>query len=150
MSRSLRSSSAERFWGRRKIAHRLWGALAGYGYRSSRAVLALLLVLVIAAGLGVAAGHTLIGPGRFVTAHTSLARDPNSPCSMVEQIGVGIDRSLPLAPAAIGNRCDFDTASPVGQAFTVVTWLLQAVVWTLAALAIAGYLDLIRKTSPSG
>ena len=134
----------------RKVAHRLWGALAGYGYRSSRAVLALLLVLIVAAGLGVAAGHTPIGTGRFVTAHTSLARDPNSPCSTVEQIGVGIDRSLPLAPAAIGNRCDFDTASPVGQAFTVVTWLLQAVVWTLAALAIAGYVDLIRKTSPSG
>ena len=48
----------------RKIAHRLWGALAGYGYRSSRAVFALLLVLVIAAGLGVAAGHTPTGPGR--------------------------------------------------------------------------------------
>ena len=69
---------------------------------------------------------------------------------MVEQVGVGIDRSLPLAPVAIGNRCDFDTASPVGQAFTVVTWLLQAVIWTLAALAIAGYLDLTRKTSSSG
>jgi len=134
----------------RKIAHRLWGALAGYGYRSSRAVLALLLVLMIAAGLGVAAGHTPIGSDRFVTAHTSLARDPNTPCSTVEQIGVGIDRSLPLAPVAIGNRCDFDTTSPVGQTFTVVTWLLQAVVWTLAALAIAGYVDLMRKTSPAG
>ena len=134
----------------RKIAHRLWGALAGYGYRSSRAVLALLLVLMIAGGLGVAAGHTSIGPGRFVTAHTSLTRDPNSPCSTVEQIGVGIDRSLPLAPVAIGNRCDFDTTSPVGQTFTVVTWVLQALVWTLVALAIAGYLDLIRKTTPAG
>jgi hypothetical protein len=134
----------------RKIAHRLWGALAGYGYRSSRAVLALLLVLMIAGGLGVTAGHTSIGPGHFVTAHTSLARDPNSPCSTVEQIGVGIDRSLPLAPVAIGNRCDFDTTSPVGQTFTVVTWVLQALVWTLVALAIAGYLDLIRKTTPAG
>jgi hypothetical protein len=134
----------------RKIAHWLWGVLAGYGYRSSRAVLALLLVLVIAAGLGVAAGHTPIGPDRFVSAHTSLVRDPNTPCSMVEQIGVGIDRSLPLAPVAIGDRCDFDTTSRIGQTFTVVTWILQAVVWTLVALAIAGYLDLIRKTTPAG
>jgi len=105
---------------------------------------------MIAAGLGVAAGHTPIGSERFVTAHTSLARDPNSPCSTVEQIGVGIDRSLPLAPVAIGNRCDFDTTSLAGQAFTVITWVLQAVVWTLVALAIAGYLDLIRKTTPAG
>jgi hypothetical protein len=133
-----------------KIAHWLWGALAGYGYRSSRAVLALLLVLVAAAGLGVAAGHTLTGPGRYVTTHTSQALAPNSPCSLIEQIGAGIDRSLPLAPAAIGNRCDFDTSSPTGQAFTAITWLLQALVWTLAALAIAGYLDLIRRTSPPG
>jgi hypothetical protein len=133
-----------------KIAHWLWGALAGYGYRSSRAVLALLLVLVVAAGLGVAAGHTQTSPGHYATTHTSQALDPNSPCSLIEQIGAGIDRSLPLAPAAIGGRCDFDTSSPIGQAFTAITWILQALVWTLAALTIAGYLDLIRRTSSPG
>ncbi|MGH3768155.1 MAG: hypothetical protein ACRDS0_22745 [Pseudonocardiaceae bacterium] len=133
-----------------KIAHWMWGALAGYGYRSSRAVLALLLVLVLGASLGLAAGHTLTGPGRYVTTHTSQALNPNTPCSVIEQIGVGIDRSLPLAPAAIGNRCDFDTSSPLGQAFTAITWILQALVWTLAALAIAGYLDLIRRTNSPG
>ncbi|MDQ3761000.1 MAG: hypothetical protein M3460_04675 [Actinomycetota bacterium] len=130
-----------------KVAHWLWGALAGYGYRSGRAVLALLLVIMIAGGLGVAAGHTPIGPGRYVTAHTSQAADPHSPCSLVEQIGVGIDRTLPLDPAGIGDRCDFDTSTPVGQAFTASTWILQTLVWTLAALAIAGYLGLIRKTN---
>ncbi len=128
-------------------AHWLWGALAGYGYRSSRAVLTLALVLATAAGLGVAAGHTPVAPGRYVTAHTSQARDPNSPCSLIEQIGTGIDRSVPLAPANIADRCDFDTSSPVGQVFTVSTWVLQASVWTLAVLAIAGYLGLIRKTT---
>ncbi|MGH3599925.1 MAG: hypothetical protein ACRDQH_06550, partial [Pseudonocardiaceae bacterium] len=133
-----------------KSAHWLWGALAGYGYRSGRAVVALVLVLMIAAGLGIAAGHTSLGPGRFVTAHTSQARDPQSPCSLVEQIGVGIDRSVPLTPARIGNRCDFDTSSPAGEAFTASTWVLQALVWTLATLAVAGYLGLIRKTSAPG
>jgi hypothetical protein len=133
-----------------KGAHWLWGALAGYGYRSSRAVFALVLVLMIAAGLGIAAGHTPLGPGRYVTAHTTQAPHPRSPCSLVEQIGVGIDRSVPLAPARIGNRCDFDTSSPAGEAFTASTWVLQALVWTLAALAITGYLGLIRKTSSPG
>ncbi|MBA2474252.1 MAG: hypothetical protein H0V41_19205, partial [Pseudonocardiales bacterium] len=133
-----------------KGAHWLWGALAGYGYRSSRAVVALLLVLMIAAGLGIAAGHTTLGPGRYATAHTSQALNPRSPCSLVEQIGVGIDRSVPLAPARIGNRCDFDTSSPAGEAFTASTWVLQALVWTLATLAIAGYLGLIRKSNASG
>jgi hypothetical protein len=133
-----------------RTCHWLWGALAGYGYRSSRAVLALMLVLVVAAGLGIAAGHTPVAPGRYVTMHTSAALNPNSPCSLIEQVGSGIDRSLPLSPAAIGNRCDFDTSSPLGEVFTVVTWVLQALVWTLAALAIAGYVDLIRKTSSPG
>ena len=133
-----------------RSAHWLWGTLAGYGYRSGRAVLALVLVLMSAAGLGVAAGHTSLGPGRYVTAHTSQAYDPHSPCSLVEQVGVGIDRSVPLAPAGIRNRCDFDTSSPLGQVFTASTWILQALVWTLAALAIAGYLGLIRTTGAPG
>ena len=133
-----------------KSAHWLWGVLAGYGYRSSRSVVALMLVLTVAAGLGIAAGHTSLGPGRYVTAHTSQAQNPRSPCSLIEQIGVGIDRSVPLTPARIGNRCDFDTSSPAGEAFTAGTWVLQALVWTLAGLAIAGYVGLIRRASAPG
>ncbi|MGH3671851.1 MAG: hypothetical protein ACRDSH_14655 [Pseudonocardiaceae bacterium] len=133
-----------------KAAHWLWGTLAGYGYRSSRAILALIAVLVMAAGLGLAAGHTPVGPARYVAEHTIQTQHPNSPCSLVEQIGVGIDRSLPLTPANIGDRCDFDTSSPAGQVYTAVTWLLQALVWTLAVLAIAGYLGLIQKISSPG
>ncbi|MGH3751609.1 MAG: hypothetical protein ACRDRP_02760 [Pseudonocardiaceae bacterium] len=129
-----------------KAAHLVWGTLAGYGYRSGRIAVALLLVILLAAGLGVAAGHTAIGPGRFVTAHTSQSHDPNSPCSLLEQIGVGIDRSIPLATPDIGNRCDFDTSSPLGEAFIAATWILQALVWALTAIAIAGYLRL-RKTT---
>ncbi|MGH3789086.1 MAG: hypothetical protein ACRDRG_21600 [Pseudonocardiaceae bacterium] len=128
-----------------KGVHWLWGTLAGYGYRSSRAVLALLLALVISAGLGVAAGHTPISPDRFVTARTVASADPHSPCSVIEQIGVGIDRSVPLAPAGVRDRCDFDTSSPAGQAFMAATWILQALIWTFAALAIAGYVGLIRQ-----
>ncbi len=130
-----------------KGAHRLWGVLAGYGYRSGRTVLALVVVLLVAAGLGVAAGHTSVEPGRYVAAHTSQADDPNSPCSLLEQIGVGVDRSLPLATTGIANRCDFDTSSPIGAAFTASTWLLQALVWALAVLVAAGYLRLLRRTT---
>jgi len=129
-----------------KGAHRLWGVLAGYGYRSGRIAVALLVVLLLAAGLGVAAGHTSVEPGRYVTAHTSQADDPNSPCSLLEQIGVGIDHSLPLATTTIRDRCDFDTSSPLGEAFTAATWILQTLVWALAIFVIAGYLRLIRTT----
>ncbi|MGH3776530.1 MAG: hypothetical protein ACRDRR_12500 [Pseudonocardiaceae bacterium] len=130
-----------------KGAHRLWGVLAGYGYRSGRIVVALLVALLIAAGLGVAAGHTSLGPGSYVTARTSQADNPNSPCSLLEQIGVGIDHGLPLAPTGAGNRCDFDTSSPLGAAFTASAWILQSLVWALAVLVVVGYLRLIRRTT---
>jgi len=133
-----------------KYLHWLWGRFTGYGYRPSRALLVLVVVLLIAAGLGVAAGHTPVGPGHYVTAHTSDTRDPSAPCSLIEQIGVGIDHSVPLAPAGIGNRCAFETSSPLGQAFLASTWILQALLWTLAALALAGYLEVIRRAGAPG
>ncbi len=129
-----------------KGAHQLWGVLAGYGYRSGRVAVALLVALLVAAGLGVAAGHTSLGPGRYVTAQTSETDNPNSPCSLFEQIGVGIDRSLPLASTGVANRCDFDTSSSLGEAFTAAAWILQALVWALAFLVVAGYLRLRRTT----
>jgi hypothetical protein len=127
-----------------KGVHRLWGVLAGYGYRGGRVVVALLAVLLLAAGLGVAAGHTSIGPGRYVAAHHSQAGNSSSPCALFEQIGLGIDHSLPLATTITGNRCDIDTSSSPGQAFIAAAWIVKAFVWALAVLVIAGYFRLIR------
>jgi hypothetical protein len=101
----------------------------------------------MAAGLGVAAGHTSPEPGRYVAAHTSQTENPNSPCSLLEQISLGVDRSVPLATTGIANRCDFETSSPLGAAFTASTWVLQGIVWTLAILVAAGYLRSFRGSS---
>ena len=43
------------------------------------------------------------------------------------------------------TRCDLDTASKKGQAFTAAIWLVQLAVWGLATLALAGYTNLVRK-----
>lgn len=131
------------WWARSR--HWLWGALAGYGYRAGRAATALLAVLLLAAALGWTAGHTPTHDGRFAALHTSSAERPFTPCSTLELVGLGIDRGLPLGATGIRDRCDLDTATPVGQAFTAAIWLLQAVVWALATLVIAGYTGLIRK-----
>ena len=126
-------------------AHRLWGALAGYGYRTRRTAVALLVVLLAAGGLGIVAGHTRISADHYVAMHTSKADSPRSPCSLLEQIGVGIDRGLPLGTTGIRDRCDFDTTSRRGQLIMATTWILQALVWALATLCVAGYTGLIRK-----
>jgi hypothetical protein len=130
-----------------RTMHRAWGALGGYGYRTRRTALALLIALLAAAGLGIAAGHTPTSPGRYVAIHTAQADDPHGPCSLTEQIGVGIDRGLPLSTTGIRSRCDFDTTSRRGQAVTWATWVLQFLVWALATLVVAGYVGLIHKAT---
>ncbi|MBP2328340.1 uncharacterized protein YjbI with pentapeptide repeats [Kibdelosporangium banguiense] len=127
--------------------HWLWGALAGYGYRARRTALALLVALATAGLISFWAGHIPTGPGRYAAEHTTTASAPRTPCSTVELVGLGLDRGLPLGPTGLRTRCDLDTESPAGQVFTVLLWIVQAAVWGLATLAIAGYTGLIRKTA---
>jgi len=75
----------------------------------------------------------------------SSDEQPNTPCSLTEQIGLGIDRGLPLGATGLRDRCDLDTTSRGGQTITIAIWTVQALVWALATLAIAGYTGLIRK-----
>ncbi|MFL6121937.1 hypothetical protein [Actinophytocola sp.] len=125
--------------------HRLWGAVAGYGYRARRTALALLLALMAASGVSLWAGHVTTGPGRHAAEHTITTAAPGTPCSTVELVGLGLDRGLPLGPTGLRSRCDLDTESTAGQAFTVLLWIVQAAIWGLATLALAGYTGLIRK-----
>ncbi|MEV7094910.1 hypothetical protein AB0M80_18935 [Amycolatopsis sp. NPDC051045] len=124
--------------------HRLWGVFAGYGYRARRTAAALLLAVVAAGGLGLWAGH--VGDGRHRAAErvADLAAPAGTPCTTVELIGVGLDRGLPLSPGVRG-RCDLNTGTGPGQVFTVAIWAVQAAVWALATLALAGYAGLVRK-----
>jgi hypothetical protein len=128
-----------------QTVHWLWGKLAGYGYRAGRIASALLLVLALAGGMGWWAGHTLTGPGQYAARHTLASPTPGTPCSTLEQIGLGIDRGLPIGSTGIRTQCDLNTATPIGEWFTLGIWALQALAWALATLAIAGYTGLIRK-----
>lgn len=125
--------------------HWLWGALAGYGYRTRRTAFALVLALVAAGLVSVWAGQVTTGPGRHAAEHTITSAAPGTSCSTVELVGLGLDRGLPLGPTGLRSRCDLDTESAAGQVFTVVLWIVQAAVWGLATLALAGYTGLVRK-----
>ncbi|MEU7788379.1 hypothetical protein [Amycolatopsis sp. NPDC049159] len=129
--------------------HALWGWLGRYGYRAHRLVLALAVVLAFAAGLSLVAGHVTTRPGHQaaerVPPATAKPDAAGTPCSPVELIGLGIDRGLPLGATGLRARCDLDTATRWGQMFTVILWVLQALLWGLATLAIAAYTGLVRK-----
>lgn len=75
----------------------------------------------------------------------SWSTQPDTPCSTIEQIGLGIDRGLPIGTAGIRTYCDLNPATTAGQYFTLALWILQAPIWALATLAVADYIGLIRK-----
>ncbi|USX51355.1 hypothetical protein [Lentzea sp. HUAS12] len=143
----LRRRSPQSLGGRMtRWFHWLWGALAGYGYRARRTAAALLLVLVVAGAIGWLAGQVPTRPGHLVAERVATAPvGAGTPCSTVELVGLGLDRGLPLAMTGMRARCDLDTASRKGQAFTAAIWLVQLAVWGLATLALAGYTNLVRK-----
>ncbi|MCP2196836.1 hypothetical protein LX90_000499 [Lentzea flava] len=148
----LRRRSPDALTGRlTRSFHWLWGLLAGYGYRARRTAAALLLVFIVAGAMGWWAGQVNTRPGhhaaeRVLPAGAGAAAS-GVPCSSVELVGLGLDRGLPLATTGVRGRCDLDTTSRRGQAFTVAIWGVQLAVWGLATLALAGYTNLVRKTS---
>ncbi|EOD64214.1 hypothetical protein H480_32963 [Amycolatopsis vancoresmycina DSM 44592] len=125
--------------------HWLWGVLAGYGYLTRRTALALLLALMAAGGLGAWAGHVTDGGHHVGERVSSFGSASGRPCTTVELVGLGLDRGLPLAPTGVRARCDLNPDTTWAAAFTIAIWILQAAIWGLATLALAGYTGLIRK-----
>ncbi|MCZ7474715.1 hypothetical protein [Micromonospora sp. WMMC273] len=125
-------SGADRMWAR------ITGLTLGYGYQPWRALIG--LVAVIASSVILAA--VVLGP-RGGLAHTDGAKA--TPCSLLEQVGVGLDLNLPMLRTGTAADCH-PTGSATGDALTVAAWLLQVFAWALAALFIAGFTGAVRKT----
>lgn len=141
-------SSAVVLWCRR-LGSRFLKVFTGYGYRSHRAFLLLLAVAAFSVALttlGAGKVHvTSPPPTQRYVAQLSPAGTDSAPCSLSEQIGLGLQIGLPLIKPPAGDRCRLDTNSSPGQVFTFISWVLQAFAWVFATLAVAGYTGLIRK-----
>jgi hypothetical protein len=129
--------------GELQLRDRAWAWLTrhtlGYGYQPWRALIALVIVAAIAVVLAL-----------FLGAHGGVARPGPYPptgtrCSVVEQIGVGLDLGLPLIKTGIRDHCD-TTASTTGQVLTAAGWGLQLLAWGFATLFVAGFTGIVRKT----
>ncbi|GAA3464400.1 hypothetical protein GCM10018963_64130 [Saccharothrix longispora] len=133
-----------------RAVHTLWGRLAGYGYRTRTLALALLLALTAAGAAGYVAGQIPTRPGHHAAERVTPPGSPTTTaatrCSTIELIGLGLDRGLPLGATGLRAKCDLDTSTRRGQAVTLAIWIVQAVLWGLITLAVAGYTNLIRKT----
>ncbi|MEV4149923.1 hypothetical protein AB0J40_40130 [Amycolatopsis sp. NPDC049691] len=128
-----------------RCSHRLWGVLAGYGYLARRTAVALVFAMVTVGALGVWAGRVADGRHHVAERVISFGSSYGQPCSVIELVGLGLDRGLPLASTGVRARCDLNPDTNWAAAFTIVIWLLQAAIWGLATLALAGYTGLVRK-----
>jgi hypothetical protein len=149
--RLLRPDSGERFRHRVSLwLYRTYLSLTklvvGYGYQTWRALIALLLILLTAAGLGLLSGYYHAVPGQHVASHTKATNAPGTPCSTVEQIGLGVDLGLPLIKTNVRARCDLDSSSKPGQWITAGSWVLLVFSWGAATLVVAGYTGVVRRT----
>jgi hypothetical protein len=136
-----------KLWWRRFGLH-LQKLALGYGYRARRAFYLTVMVLVAACAIGLAAGHTHSGSTGSYAAYRPppTDRQPVQRCSTVEQIGLGLRPGLPFLSTVTAGKCVFDTTTAIGGVYASIDWSLQALAWAGAALAIAGYTGLVRKT----
>jgi hypothetical protein len=125
--------------GRDRTWSRFTGLTIGFGYQPWRALILLLGVLILSVTTALVAGHN----GGL--AHTSKAATPATTCTILEQVGVGLDLGTPLIKTGARELCSPTTAD-AGQTLTAAGWFLQALAWAFAALFIAGFTAAVRKT----
>lgn len=124
----------------------LWGKITkytlGYGYQPWRALLFLAGVVALSCVFAIVLGsHGALTQ----TAHTTT---PGRPCTLVQQVGVGLDLNLPIGSSMARADCGLaqDPASATAAWLTLGVWGLRALAWAFAALFIAGFTSAVRKT----
>lgn len=128
--------------GRERLWTRITGITLGYGYQPWRALLFLLGVVVTSVVLAVTLG-----------AHAALAHplDPKNPtaatvpCTVTERVEVGLAVGAPFFDTHARDRCT-TTNTPTGIVLSYSSWGLQLLTGAFAALFIAGFTGIVRKT----
>ncbi len=127
-------------------SERIWGRITkitlGYGYQPWRALWFLAAVVVLSCVLAVLFGS------HGALAQTSQTATPGRSCTVIQQVGVGLDLNLPVGTILAREGCDLaaDSASVTAAWLSVASWALRLLAWVFAALFIAGFTSAVRKT----
>ena len=127
-------------------SERLWGRITkvtlGYGYQPWRALLFLAAVVALSCVLAVVIGS------HGALAQTDRTATPGRPCTVVQQVSVGLDLNLPVGTSVARADCDLtkDSTSAAAAWLTTEGWALRLLAWAFAALFIAGFTSAVRKT----
>jgi hypothetical protein len=124
---------------------RWWGMITkvtlGYGYQPWRALWFLAAIIVVSCVLAVVLGS------HGALAQTSSMATPGRPCTVIQQVSVGLDLNLPVGATLARAGCDLTTnpASVTAAWLTAAGWTLRLLAWGFAALFIAGFTSAVRK-----
>ena len=79
---------------------------------------------------------------------TSKTATPGRPCTVIQQVSVGLDLNLPVGTSMARPGCDLtkDAASATAAWLSIAGWGLRLLAWVFAALFIAGFTSAVRKT----
>ncbi len=127
-------------------SERVWGRITkvtlGYGYQPWRALLFLAAVIALSCVLAVVLGS------HGALAQTDQTATPGRPCTVIQQVSVGLDVNLPVGTTVARADCDLtkDSTSAAAAWLTAVGWVLRLLAWVFAALFVAGFTSAVRKT----
>jgi hypothetical protein len=126
----------ERWWGK------ITKVTLGYGYQPWRALLFLAGVVALSCVLVVVLGS------HGALAQTKQTATPGRPCTVIQQLSVGLDLNLPVGTSVARADCDLtkNSTSSTAAWLTAVGWVLRLLAWVFAALFIAGFTSAVRKT----
>lgn len=114
----------------------------GYGYQPWRALLFLVAVVAFSCVLTVVLGS------HGALAQTGRVGTHGRPCTVIQQVSVGLDLNLPVGSTLA--RADCGLASDPGHAtaawLAVTGWVLRILAWAFAALFVAGFTSAVRKS----
>src|SRR5262249_34173937 len=136
LDRKAITGRGERLW------VRITGVTLGYGYQPWRALLFLLGILLTSVVLALTLGAhgALIHPP-----HPKNPTAPTIPCTLTEQIDVGLEVGTPLLNTHSQDRCTAtNTTTGIGLSYSISA--LQLLTGAFAALFIAGFTSIVRKT----
>ena len=125
-------------------AARAWGHFTkftvGYGYQPGRALLLLAVVVILSSAVAFALGSY------GALAQTDRTAKYGKPCTMIQEISVGMDLGLPIGTSLAREDCDLPTNQGTTTAALITTeFVMRSVAWVLTALFAAAVTGALPK-----
>jgi hypothetical protein len=132
----------------RRLGSQLLDVTIKHGYQPLRAVVMLLVVYLVAAGLFWVAQNqadVMVPKGASSSQLAPAAKHCTSAYPCFSPAGFAMDVTIPIIKTGQSDSWRVNAAADFGWVYLWGTWIFTGVGWALTTLAVAGYTGLIRK-----